>query len=64
MIFEPKVVRVKTDYESDTTVDIDEITFDKECLNITVKSNSWSVKVHFDVIYGLRVLDEGDLGEF
>jgi len=64
MIYEPKVVKVETDFESDTTVDIDEITFDKECLTIVVKSKCWSIKVHFDAIYGFRVLDEGDLGEF
>ena len=64
MIYEPKVVKVETDFGSDSTVDIDEIAFDKECLNIAVKSKSWSIKVHFDAIYGFRVLDEGDLGEF
>lgn len=64
MIYEPKVVKVETDFESDTTVDIDEITFDKECLIIYVKSKSWAAKVQFSAIYGFRVLDEGDLGEF
>jgi hypothetical protein len=29
MIYEPKVVKAESDFESDATVDIDEITFDK-----------------------------------
>ncbi|MGB0299727.1 MAG: hypothetical protein ACPGCM_00495 [Alteromonas oceani] len=64
MIYVPKVVNVETDFESDTTVTIDEIRFDIECLKVTVGSKSWSATVNFDAIHGFRVLDEGDLGEF
>ena len=56
MIYEPKVVKVNTDFESDTTVEIDEIKFDKECLRITVKSTNWRAMAQFDAIYGFRVL--------
>lgn len=62
MIYEPKVVKVETDVGSDTTVDIDEIKFDKEWLKIRVKSKRWSAKAQFDAIYSFRVLNEGDLG--
>ncbi|WP_286339590.1 hypothetical protein [Ferrimonas sp. YFM] len=64
MIFEPKVSVVETDFVSDRTTTVEEVKLSSDGLEVIVESNSWRARVHFDTIYGFRVLDEGDLCEF
>lgn len=64
MIYQPKVVKFETNFESDRSVIVEEVKFSDDCLNIVVTSKNWKLGVHFDAIHGFRVLDEGDLGEF
>lgn len=64
MIYEPTVSIVETGFVSDRTTIVEEVKLSENGLEITVDSNKWTVKVHFDAVYGFRVLDEGDLGEF
>ncbi|MEO3735156.1 hypothetical protein [Shewanella baltica] len=64
MIYEPKVSIVETGFVSDRTTTVEEVKLSENGLDIIVESKEWTVKVNFDAIYGFRVLDEGDLGEF
>ncbi|MDK9740344.1 hypothetical protein KI655_24030 [Vibrio sp. D404a] len=64
MIYEPKVVIIKSPYKSDRSTIVDEVKLSDNGLDIIVESKDWRVKVNFDATWGFRVLDEGDLGEF
>lgn len=64
MIYEPKVVKVENNFAANRSVTVDEVIFNRDCLNIFLSSDTWELQVHFDAIYGFRVLDESDLCEF
>ncbi|WP_133406908.1 hypothetical protein [Parashewanella tropica] len=61
---EPKLLNVESKFKTDRSIYVDEIRFSDNGLDVYVNSINWQVKVNFDCIYGFRVLDEGDLGEF
>ena len=64
MIYEPKVLLIESPYKSDRSTIVDEVKLSDNGLDIIVESKSWKIKANFDVSWGFRVLDEGDLGEF
>ena len=64
MIYEPKVLLIKSPYKSDRSTIVDEVKLSDNGLDIIVDSKSWKIKANFDASWGFRGLDEGDLGEF
>ena len=64
MIFNPRVSLIETPRIGDLGTIVRAIELTEDGLVIVVGSSDWSVTARFDSHWGLRVLDEGDLGEF
>ncbi len=64
MIYEPKLSLIESEYISDRSTIVDEVSYSHDGLNIVLECESWRIKVYFDAVWGFRVLDEGDLSEF
>lgn len=64
MVYEPKLLVLETPYISDRSTIVSEVKLSENGLEIIVESKRWVVTVRFDSVWGFRVLDECDLGEF
>ena len=60
----PTVSIIDTDFKSDSTTQVEAVSFGVHGLSVVVASEHWNARVSFDWVVGFRVLDEGDLCEF
>ena len=60
----PAVSVIETEFKSDRSTQVEEVSLTHEGLSVRVTSDQWDARVSFDSFYGFRVLDELDLTEF